>query len=81
MVEGGPAMSRKLETGIPRFALSIAEASAALGIGEDLFRESVQPELKVVRLGRRTLVPCSELARWVEDNSEAVLPSRSSNGG
>lgn len=41
---------------LERLALSISEAAAALGVSPDYFREHVQPELRIVRRGRRRLV-------------------------
>jgi hypothetical protein len=50
--------------------LSIAESCAALGISADLLTAHVLPSIRVVKLGRRTLVPTSELQRWLEDTAE-----------
>ncbi len=50
----------------PRLALNIAEACAALGIAELTFKNEVLPAIKTIRLGRRVLVPVSELQRWLE---------------
>jgi hypothetical protein len=49
-------------------------AAAALGMGITLFAEQVQPELKVVRVGSKVLIPTSELQRWVEQHAERTLP-------
>ena len=58
---------------VPRIALSIREASAALGVSEDYFAAHVAPELRIVRKGRRKLVGVAELERWIEENGERVL--------
>jgi hypothetical protein len=50
----------------PRLALSIVEASAAIGVSDDFFREHVLPELRVVYRGRRRLIAIRELERWLE---------------
>lgn len=63
-------MSRKLATPIPRLALTPPEAAASIGVGEDFFTEHVRPELRLVRRGRKVLVPVPELERWVEQNTE-----------
>jgi excisionase family DNA binding protein len=55
--------------------LTIAEASEALGISDDSFRRHVAPELRLVRLGRLTLVSVRELERWLEEHGARVLPS------
>ena len=58
---------------VPRLALTIEEACAALGCSWDFWREHVAPELRVVRRGRKKLVPVRELERWLEVHAEAVL--------
>ena len=40
-------------------------AAAALGMGITLFAERVQPELKVIRVGSKVLIPTSELQRSI----------------
>jgi excisionase family DNA binding protein len=64
---------RKLHAPIPRVALTPSEAAAAIGVGPDFFAEHVQPELRMVRRGRKRLVPVAELERWCEANAERVL--------
>jgi len=56
---------------IPRLALSPAEAAAAIGVSRDFLDEHVLPELRIVRRGRRKLIPTRELERWLA--SEAAL--------
>ena len=67
-------MARKLATSIPRIALTPAEAAAAIGVGPDFFDANVAPELRLVRRGRKRLVPVRELERWTADNAERTLP-------
>jgi hypothetical protein len=55
-----------------RLALSPAEAAESLGVSRDFFDEHVGPELRIVRRGRRKLVPVRELERWLD--REAALP-------
>jgi excisionase family DNA binding protein len=57
----------------PRTALTINEACESLGVGWDLFHESIEPELRVVRIGRRKLIPVSELQVWLDRNAEKML--------
>jgi excisionase family DNA binding protein len=52
-----------------RGALSPAEAAVWLGIGRSTFYRSVLPELHVVTLGRRVLVPVTELEKWLDRNA------------
>lgn len=51
---------------IPRLALSIEEAAAALGISRDHFDRHVLPRVRVSPIGRRKLVAVSELERYLE---------------
>src|ERR687892_515612 len=50
----------------PRLAVSPDEAAAILGVSRDYFDEHVIGELRVVRRGRRILVPLAELERWLD---------------
>ncbi len=57
----------------PRIALSPEEASAAIGVSRSFFFEHVMPELRVVRVGRRRLIPVRELEQWVERSASRVV--------
>jgi excisionase family DNA binding protein len=57
----------------PRIALSIEEACASLGVSWDTWREHIEPEIRLVRIGRRKLVPIAELERWCQEHAERVL--------
>lgn len=69
-------MSATVRPQTPALALSIEQACAALGVGWDLFHTSIEPELRIVRLGRRKLVPVSELQKWLDTHAEATLGDR-----
>jgi excisionase family DNA binding protein len=60
-------------TGLPRLALSKAEAAAALGVSVDFFEEHVMHELRIVRRGRRRLIPVDELKRWLNRSAARTL--------
>lgn len=60
-------------TAPPKLALSISEACEALGVGWDLWHEQIEPEIRLVRLGRRKLVPISELHAWLERHAARAL--------
>ena len=64
-----------LRAAAQRLALSPAEAAATLGISRDFFDQHVLPELRVVRRGRRRLIPVRELERWLEQNATTPLGS------
>jgi excisionase family DNA binding protein len=53
--------------------LSKAEAAAALGVSVDFFENHVMHDLRIVRVGRRRLVPIKELVRWLDDNASRAL--------
>jgi predicted DNA-binding transcriptional regulator AlpA len=48
-----------------RLLVTTTEAAALLGISRDLFRAEIAPDLRAVKLGRRTHWPVAELERWV----------------
>jgi excisionase family DNA binding protein len=56
-----------------RLALSKAEAAEALGVSVDFLERHVIAELRVVRRGRRRLIPVRELERWLEQNAARAL--------
>jgi hypothetical protein len=66
-------VARKLPASIPRFALTPAEAAAAIGVGPDFFDANVAPHLRLIRRGRKRLVPISELEHWVAENAETPM--------
>lgn len=59
--------------GVPRVALTVNEAAAAVGVSRDFFDKHIKPELKVVRRGRLVLIPAKELERWVNENAARTL--------
>jgi hypothetical protein len=56
-----------------RLALTPAETAAALGVSRDFLDEHVMPELRIVRRGRRRLVPIRELERWLDREASRPL--------
>lgn len=67
-------VAKKLPASIPRIALTPPEAAAAIGVGPDFFDQNVAPELRMIRRGRKRLVPVTELERWTAENAERALP-------
>jgi excisionase family DNA binding protein len=61
----------------PRVALSVEEACASLGVSWDFWRANIEPEIRVVRIGRRKLIAVAELERWLAEHGEAVRPDPS----
>jgi excisionase family DNA binding protein len=56
----------------PALALSIEQACASLGVSWDTWRAHIEPEVRIVRLGRRKLVPVAELEKWLDQHAESV---------
>jgi hypothetical protein len=61
---------------VPRLALNIEQACAALGVSWDVWREHVEPDVRLVRIGARKLVPVAELERWLAENADTALERR-----
>ena len=66
-------MARTPETSIPRICLTPPEAAASLGVGATFFDTEIAPELKVIRRGRKRLIPIRELERWTSENAETLF--------
>lgn len=58
---------------IPRLALTREEAAAAVGMSLDSFERHVQPDVRLLRLGRLRLVPVRELERWAEEHATRTV--------
>ena len=56
-----------------RLALSPTEAAAALGVSRDFLDQHVLPELRIIRRGRRRLIPVRELDRWLDQHAATPL--------
>ncbi len=56
-----------------RLALSKREAARALGVSVDFLEHHVLHELRIVRRGRRRLIPVRELERWLDANACTAL--------
>jgi len=65
--------AQRADAAVGRLALSKCEAADALGVSVDYLEEHVMHELRVVRRGRRRLIPVRELERWLEKNAHLVL--------
>lgn len=57
----------------PRLAVELGEAASTLGVSKKFFDEHVRPDLRLVRRGRKVLVPIRELERWLEANAAVTL--------
>jgi hypothetical protein len=65
--------SRQTRHRVMRLALTRSEAAEAIGMSVDSFERYVQPELKIVRVGRMRLIQVRELERWLQENAARVL--------
>lgn len=54
-------------------ALSVDEAAAAIGVSRDTFERHVLADLRVVRVGRRVVVPIRELEKYLERTASRPL--------
>ena len=58
---------------MPRLSLTKAEAAVSLGVSVDFLEEHVLEHLRVVRLGRRVLIPVAELERFLSRHAALTL--------
>ena len=58
---------------VPRLALTKIEAATAIGVSVDFFEEHIQPSVRVVRRGRRVLIPVRELERWLDHEAALTI--------
>jgi excisionase family DNA binding protein len=70
---GEQQRKRGVPVGLGRLAVSKTEAAESLGVSVDFFEEHVMHELRVVREGRRRLIPVSELVGWLDSRAHRVL--------
>ena len=59
----------------PRLALTPDEAAASIGVSRDTLERYVVDGLRVVRLGRRVVIPVSEIERFLSRSAERILES------
>ena len=70
---GNSSARSSSSNGVPRLALSKAEAAEALGVSVDFLEQHILAALRVVRCGRKVLIPLVELERWLRDNAALTL--------
>jgi excisionase family DNA binding protein len=75
MMKQGIAVAPAAQSVPGRLALSKAEAAEALGVSVDFLEDHVMDDLRIVRRGRRRLIPVRELERWLSENAARVLVS------
>jgi excisionase family DNA binding protein len=62
-----------LTSPVPRLALTLDEAALSLGVSRDFFDEHIRHDLRLVRLGRRPLVPVRELEGFLERRASVAV--------
>jgi len=61
---------------VPRLSLKVQEAAEALGVSWDTWKAHIEPDVRLVRIGARKLVPITELQRWLDEHAESTLERR-----
>jgi len=56
----------------PCLAMTVAQACDALSISYEIWKREVEPEIRLVRIGSRKLVPRVELERWLDAHALAA---------
>ena len=64
----------KITPEVPRVCLNVEESCASLGVSWDFWKAHIEPDIRIVRLGARKLIPVAELQRWATANAERTLP-------
>lgn len=59
----------------PKLAVSRAEAADLFGISVDAFKDHVWPHIRVLKIGRREVIPVDELRRFMRENAAYGLSS------
>jgi excisionase family DNA binding protein len=58
---------------VPKRAMTRAQAAESLSVSVDHFERYVQPEIRVLRVGRLVLIPAAELDAWIDRNAALTL--------
>ena len=67
-----PATLAARKRSAPALALSVEQACEALGVSWDIWRAHIEPDVRLVRVGRRKLIPVSELQAWLDRHAESL---------
>jgi excisionase family DNA binding protein len=65
-------MTHSAKPSTPALALTVEQACASLGVSWDTWKAHIEPDIRVVRLGRRKLIAVTELQRWLDTNGESM---------
>jgi hypothetical protein len=72
-LEGRTGAAQRRYADVPAIALSIEGACAALDVSWDFWRANIEPEVRVIRVGRLKRVAVAELERWATEHGERVV--------
>jgi hypothetical protein len=67
-----PALSPRHRPSPPVLALSIEDACQALGVSWRTWRQYVEPNVRIVRMGRSKRVSVAELQRYLDARGERI---------
>lgn len=54
-------------------AVSADRAAEMLGVSRDFFDEHIRPRIRVVRSGRRIIIPVRSIEEWLDVNATAIV--------
>jgi hypothetical protein len=66
-----PQFDRKPRT--PALALNVEQACAALAVSHDTWKDHIEPDVRIVRVGRRKVIPVTELQRYLDEHAERAI--------
>jgi hypothetical protein len=71
----GPVAPKEVAP-VPRLSLKVEEACEALGVSWAVWKQHIEPDVRLVRIGARKLIPVVELERWLAVNASTTLGRR-----
>jgi excisionase family DNA binding protein len=60
-------------SGVDRLAFTPEEAAASIGCSRSFFYEHVLPDLRVVRVGRRRIIPRESIEQWLREEASRAI--------
>lgn len=66
-------LARRVGPAVPSLALTVEQACLSLNVSWDFWRANIEPDIALVRIGRRKLVPTQELERWLDTHAEKAV--------
>lgn len=69
---GGDPRGAQVST-VERLAFTPEEAAASIGCSRSFLYEHILPELRVVRVGRRRIIPRESLEQWLREEASRAI--------